>query len=153
MRNTRSLQLEQLEQKLTAYKAAGEVPIPPTGWIKNIRSSLNMTMEQLGRKLGMTRQGVRSIEERESSGSISIKTLKEVGNAMDMQLVYGFIPKDGSMQKMIKRKANELAQRIVLRTNLNMVLEDQGNGEEKIKKAIEELAEELEREMRKALWD
>lgn len=153
MRNTKRIQADQLEHKLKAYKTASEIVVPSSGWINNIRTSLNMTMEQLGNRLGISRQGVKKVEERETSGAISIKNLKEVGNALDMQLVYGFVPKDGSVYNLIDRKAKALAKRIVLRTSHNMKLEDQGTSDEKVEKAIEALSEEIKREMRKALWD
>ena len=35
------------------------------------------------------------MENREKDGSITIKALKEIAKALDMQLVYGFVPNDG----------------------------------------------------------
>ena len=112
-----------------------------------------MTMAQLGTKLKITRQGVKSIEESEAKGSISIKSLKEVGEALDLKFVYGFVPKNGTIDNLVNIKAEKLAQKIVLRTNQNMKLEDQGIGDEKIQETIKELANEIKREMRKSLWD
>jgi predicted DNA-binding mobile mystery protein A len=112
-----------------------------------------MTLEQLGGKLNITRQGVRYIEESESSGSISLNSLRDVGIAMDMKLVYGFVPIDGSIDSLITRKSRILAEKIVLRTNHNMLLEDQQIGEEKLKLAIDELASEIKTELRKTIWD
>jgi len=63
-----------------------------------------MSMQQLGNKLGISKQGVLDIERREKDGSITIKSLKEVARAMDMQLVYGFIPIDGSLDSLIEKR-------------------------------------------------
>ena len=46
-----------------------------------------------------------------------------------------------------------MARRIVLRTNQNMKLEDQGISDEKINASIIDLANDIKREMRKSLWD
>ena len=153
MRNKRKLLIEQLDQKLQPYQKTELVLVPNKGWINTIRTALNMTMAQLGAKLKITRQGVKKIEESESKGSISINSLKEVGEALDMKFVYGFVPKNGTIDNLVNIKAEKLAQKIVLRTNQNMKLEDQGIGEEKINKTIKELADEIKREMRKSLWD
>ena len=153
MRNQRKLLLDQLDKKLKPFKEIEKVNIPSGGWINNIRIALNMTLEQLGNKLNITKQGVKKIEERESSGAISINLLKEVGNALDMHFVYGFVPKYGSVEKLIDIKARELASKIVLRTNHNMKLEDQENREDLINEAIDELAGEIKRKMLKSLWD
>jgi len=153
MRNKRKLLIEQLDQKLKPFQETEKVLIPNNGWINTIRTTLNMTMAQLGTRLKITRQGVRSIEESETKGSISINSLKEVGKALDLKFVYGFVPKDGTIDNLINIKAEKLAKKIVLRTNQNMILEDQGIGEMKIKETIEDLANEIKREMKKSLWD
>jgi len=153
MRNQKKLVVEQLDRKLDLFKGLEKIQIPEKGWINNIRVTLNMTLEQLGHKLNMTRQGIKKIEERESSGSISLKSLEEVGKVLDMHFVYGFVPKYGSIEKLLDIKARELANKIIQRTNQNMILENQGNTDERINQAIEELSNEIKREMRKSLWD
>jgi predicted DNA-binding mobile mystery protein A len=153
MRNKNKLLIAQLDQKLEPFKNAEKLIMPNKGWINTIRTTLNMTMAQLGTRLKITRQGVRSIEESETKGSISINSLKEVGMALDLKFVYGFVPKDGTIDNLINIKAEKLAKKIVLRTNQNMKLEDQGIGEMKIKETIEDLANEIKREMKKSLWD
>ena len=153
MRNKRKLLIEQLDQKLQPFSQTGMVLVPERGWINTIRTTLNMTMAQLGAKLNITRQGVHRIEESESNGTITLNSLKDVANAMDLKLVYALVPKDGTINNLIQIKAERLAQKIVLRTNQNMKLEDQGIGDKKIAKTIKELADEIKREMRKSLWD
>ena len=130
-----------------------QVATPPTGWIKAIRTTLGMSMQQLGNKLNISKQAILDIEKREKDGFITIKSLKEIARALDMQLVYGFVPNDGSLDALIEKRATELATKIVLRTNDTMKLEDQGNTNERIKKAIKERAEEIKNEMPKILWD
>jgi transcriptional regulator with XRE-family HTH domain len=76
-----------------------------------------MLIEQLGKKLNMTKGAIQKIEEREASGQISLKKLKEAGQALDMKF------------------------------------EDQGIGDENINKAIEDLAIEIKRELRRSIWD
>ena len=153
MRNKKQLLIEQLDQKLHKFKDAGMVLVPQKGWINTIRTTLNMTRDQLGTKLRLTKGAVQKIEERESTGQITINKLRVVGHALNMQFVYGFVPKDGTIDNLINQKSEELAQKIVMRTNQNMKLEDQGIGDEKINKTIKDLAHEIKREMRKSLWD
>jgi len=153
MRNKNKLILDQLNRKIEPFNKISKIIIPEKGWIYTIRKSLNMTLEQLGRRMEISRQGVKKIEEREASGSITLNTLREIGNALDMKLIYGFSSKYESIEEMVNIKANKLATNIVLRTHQNMQLENQANSEDQIKNAIQELAEEIKREMRKSLWD
>ena len=153
MRTNKQIILEQLDQKSSLLVEAMKNPVSENGWVFSIRKGLNMTLEQLGNKLGISKQGVRSIEESETNGSISIKSLKEVAKVLDMQLVYGFVPNKGSFSTYVEDKSKELAKRIVMRTHQTMQLENQGNREIIIQKAIEDLAFEIKQEMRRSLWD
>jgi predicted DNA-binding mobile mystery protein A len=153
MRNKKKLLIKQLDQKLTNFKDAGIVLVPQKGWVNTIRTTLNMTRDQLGTKLDLTKGAIQKIEEREATGQITINKLKDVGNALNMKFIYGFIPKDGTIESLINLKAEKLARKIVLRTNQNMKLEDQGISEDKIDHSINDLANEIKREMRKSLWD
>ncbi len=153
MRNKHKLLIEQLDKKLLPFVEAEKINMPSGGWINGIRNTLNMTMEQLGRKLGKTRQAVRRIETSEASGTISLKLLKEVGRALDLKLVYGFVPVSGTIEALIDHKAYDLARQIVLRTNQTMMLESQSTDQEHIDRAIIELAGEIKQEMNKSLWD
>lgn len=151
--NKKKLQLEQLDRKLNGFTDAAKVTPPPTGWLKAVRVSLGMSLQQLADKLSITKQSVQEIEQREKEGSITLNNLKETANALDMQLVYGFVPKDGTLDDLIERKAKELAIRIVSRTSNTMKLEDQENSKQRIKKAIQERTTIIKNEMPKMLWD
>ncbi|NNV57805.1 mobile mystery protein A [Limnovirga soli] len=149
----KSLQIQQLNSKMLAFASLQKVAPPPTGWIKAIRNAIGMSMLQLGKKLSITKQSVQDIERREKDGSISLKALREAARALDMQLIYGFVPNDGSLEALIDRKATELAKQIVQRTSNSMKLEDQENSKQRIEKAIEERATIIKNEMPKTLWD
>ena len=153
MRNKKQLLIEQLDQKLENFKDSTIVLVPTKGWINTIRTTLNMTRNQLGTQLEMTKGAIQKIEEREASGQITINKLRDVGQALDMKFVYGFVPNDGSIENLISIKSEKLARKIVLRTNQNMKLEDQGIGDDKINKTIKDLAKEIKRELRKSIWD
>jgi len=149
----KTLELNLLEQRLATFSKLESFSVPIGGWVKSIRTALGMTLLQMGKRLGVSKQAVLDMEKREAEGSITLKALREVGQAIDMQLVYGFVPNDGSLDALIEKRATELATKIVLRTNNTMKLEDQGNTNERIKKAIKERADEIKNEMPKILWD
>jgi predicted DNA-binding mobile mystery protein A len=150
---SKSLKIGQLSRRTKTLEGLGNLAIPPTGWIKAIRTALGMSARQLGNKLNITRQGVQEMEKREKDGAITLQSLREVARALDMNFVYGFVPKDGSFEALIDRKARELATRIVTRTSQSMRLEDQENSPRRIEKAIEERTEAIRNEIPKTLWD
>lgn len=147
------LQIQQLENKLNQFKVLEKSSIPPKGWINAIRTALGMSLRQLGNRLDISQQSVKEIEEREVSGSITMKNLNEAAKAMNMKLVYGLVPINGSLHEMIEKKAMEIATEIVKRTSDSMALEDQKNSNTRLAKAIQEKTEELKRTKPKYLWD
>lgn len=152
MRNDK-LQFQQLNEKMDQLTGLQHVIVPPIGWIRAIRNGIGMSMEQLGRKLSITKQGVMDIEKREMEGAITIKAMQEIAKAMDTQFVYGFVPNAGSLEQMIETRALEIAKTIVQRTSTTMKLEDQLNSKERIEKAIKERASEIINKTPKILWD
>lgn len=153
IKSKQQLLIDQIDQKMAIFKPLKEVIIPQTGWVNTFRTTLKMSLRQLGLRLNITSQSVKEIEQREVNQTITLKTLSEVANALDMRLVYGFVSKHASLEEMIEKRAQELATEIVLRTHTTMSLEDQQNSNERIKKAIEQKAAELQYEMPRYLWD
>ena len=152
MRNL-SLQRQQLNSKMRDFAALQQTAVPAGGWIKAVRSALGMSMEQLGRKLGISRQAVLDLERREKEGAITLKALREVARVLDLQLVYGFVPLEGSLHALIEKRARELATQIVMRSAHSMQLEDQGNSAQRIENAIRERTAAIQHENPKMLWD
>lgn len=93
------------------------------------------------------------IEQREEQRRITLQSLQDTAEALEMKLVYALVPKDGSLDTLIERRAQELATKIVSRTSNSMKLEDQENSEKRIRKAIQERTAILKQELPKILWD
>jgi len=145
--------VEQLDSKLKAYSSLINVTIPEKGWIHVIRKAYKMSLRQFSERLGVSPQAVNGYEEREKEGTITIKSLEEAGRALNMKLVYGFVPMDGSIEKSIEKQARDLAIDIVRTTSDTMALEDQENTKKRLKKAVDEKTTELLYEMPRYLWD
>lgn len=154
MKNTKQqLLIQQTDKKLAAFKPLTSNVIPAKGWINAVRTSLKMSLRQLGCRLNISAQSVKEIENREANGAITLKALKDAANALDLKLVYGFVAKSGSLEQMIEERAKEIATEIVMRTNTTMTLEDQQNSKERIEQAIAQKTAEIKYDMPKYLWD
>lgn len=151
MSKLRKLRLRQLDQQLVV-KSNRPLEVPSQGWISTLRNALGMPLYVLASRLNMTPTGAKRLEQREADGSITIQVLRKAAEAMDMRLEYVLVPKDGSLQKLIERRALEVARELVERTDQSMRLEDQAVSRERIAEAIKEKAEELQRELSKELW-
>ncbi|MCC6838536.1 MAG: mobile mystery protein A [Flavobacteriales bacterium] len=145
------LRLRQLDEQLV--KASGwPMDPPPGGWLATLRKALRMPLHVLATRLDMTPTGAKRLEQREADGSITLQVLRKAAEAMNMRLIYVLVPKDGSLQKLIERRALEAAREIVERVDQSMRLEAQSVSRERIAEAIKEKAEELQRDLSKELW-
>ena len=147
------LVIRQLDRKLKELNSLQRVSLPDEGWIKAIRKALGMSQRQLGEKIGITPQSVRELEQREKEGTITLNTLKQAGSALEMQLIYNFVLPNGTLENRIEERAYAMASKIIGRTSNTMRLEDQENTDDRIKAAIEEMMEDLKRDLPGKLWD
>ena len=102
--NKQQLLIQQTDKKLAVFTPLTSTIIPPKGWINTVRTSLNISLRQLGNRLKISSQSVKEIEEREANGTITLNSLKDAANELDLKLVYGFVSKHGSIEKMIRLK-------------------------------------------------
>jgi predicted DNA-binding mobile mystery protein A len=112
-----------------------------------------MTLLQMGRAMGIASSNVLDMEKREKDGTITLQTLNRAAEALNLRLVYGFLPKDESFEKLIEKRALALAKNIVSQTDTTMKLENQQVSKQRLEKSIKELAKEIKNEIPRYLWD
>ena len=86
-----SLARQNLDRRLAAFKGEA-LAAPPSGWVRAIRDALGLTTLQLARRMGTVQSRISTIEKAEQSGATSLKTLREVAEAMGCTLVYAIVP-------------------------------------------------------------
>ncbi len=147
--NRRRAQLDQSLQRFENLPSP-----PPRGWVRAVRSSLGVSMRQLAGRMGASSSStVAQVEAGEANGSITLRRLRAAADALDCDLVYGLVPRHGSLQATVRARAMKVAREAMMQADRHMVLEAQGVGEERLAQLIEELAEELERASLRKLWD
>lgn len=98
--------------------------VPPQGWVKAVREALGMSGQKLAERLGVTRPRVAMIEKAEKSGATTLRTLREVAEAMDCVLVYALVPRT-SLDQIVKDQAAAKADADLARLHHTMRLENQ----------------------------
>jgi predicted DNA-binding mobile mystery protein A len=147
--NLRIKQIDKkLEQNNRLLKGA-----PANGWIRDVRTSLNMSAEQLGKRLNIGAEGVKKMEQRERNKNITLKNLDEAARAFGLRLTYGFSAPQDNLEQLVAAKAKGKAKTVVARTNRTMSLEKQANSKARLQRSVKELAGELARKKPKYLWD
>lgn len=141
---------QRLDRRLSSMKPESHYHPPPKGWIRAIRDALGMSGAQLGRRMGVKAQSVADIEKSEASGTIQLKTLRRVAEALDCSVVYALIPKS-SLEDMVQGRAREIARNELVRIAHTMDLEAQGVSPKKREEQIETYIQDHLRE--RDLWE
>lgn len=130
-----------------------QVSIPPTGWIDVVRRALGMSGGRLARRLGVSRAAIYQAERNERSGAISIRQMEKIADGLGCTFVYGFVPKEGSIDQLLRGQARRKAEAIVRQASAHMALEDQALPMELQEQQIEILTSQLLVTMGKSFWE
>lgn len=142
---------KQLDRVLAGLTALRDMRTPERGWIHQIRTALGMSSNMLANRLHLAQATVIKFEQSEAAGSISLKTLERVGEALGCKLVYALLPKE-SLQEMLREQARKTAEKIVSRVQRTMCLEAQGVSDVELFNQIEEITNDLVRTLNPDLW-
>lgn len=147
---TKRLKQIQLQNLDNHFKKMCFETKPKNGWIKTIRQALSMPLAFVANKLNISEQSVNQLENNEAFETISLKSLRRLAEAIDCELHYAIIPRERSLQKIIKKRAEFKARLIIKEVNKTMELEDQKieNSENSVKLLTKDFTENLN----KNLW-
>jgi predicted DNA-binding mobile mystery protein A len=122
------MRLHQLDRTLEPFRVAQQVPRPSRGWLRAIREAMGISARELAQVTGTSRQLPLQLEKAEADDSITLKSLRKLAAALDCDLVYALVPKQGTMQQLLESRARAQATRRVLQVEHSMALEDQASG-------------------------
>lgn len=149
----KNLMQKQMDELLKAFATGRQSAQLSVAWIQSCRLALGMSLRQLAERIGVSAPALKDFEKREQTDTISIATLKKAAAAMDMELVYYFKPKDGSLKTVIKKQALKKANEIIIQSNQSMKLEDQETSKSSQDRELERLANDILDIMPRSLWD
>jgi predicted DNA-binding mobile mystery protein A len=150
--NKKKMIREQVDASLRRFRPLLDVAAPPKGWIRAIRDALGMTAKQLANRRGVAQQSVARIEKEEISGSVTIKTMRRIGESLDCVFVYGFVPRT-SLEDTVVRQAKKVAAQRLAQASQTMSLENQALSEREMEQATRNLVDELIRTLPSNLWN
>lgn len=94
----------ELDGLTAGLRVAGVRAAPPEGWLRAMRRAIGMPVMEVARRAQMTRHGVYKLEAAEKAGRIRLGTLRKAAQALGCELVYAFVPKDGSLEARFARE-------------------------------------------------
>jgi predicted DNA-binding mobile mystery protein A len=148
----KQLKLRQLDATLKQLQLLRTITPPRSGWLRELRKGLGLTTAQMAQRLGITKQRVGVLERAEADGKLTLASLKRAAAALGCELVYAVVPK-GSLEEMIDRQAELLANEMVRRTAHSMWLERQSPSEEELAAQTKDLVEKLKADWHSRYWN
>jgi predicted DNA-binding mobile mystery protein A len=127
------MRLHQLDRALAPFR--GAQPRPARGWVRAIREAMGISARELSEITGTSRQLPLQLEKAEADDTITLKSLRKLAAALDCELVYALVPRQGTMQGLLESRARAQATQRVLQVEHSMALEDQASGN--LEEAIE----------------
>ncbi|MFN9476521.1 helix-turn-helix domain-containing protein [Acidovorax sp.] len=95
--------LVELDCQLREFAVLRNSPAPRSGWIKAVRLALGMTAPALARRINISPQGLRQLEQSEVDGSISLNTLSRIAAGLDCEVRYVLIPRTSLVDQLLNR--------------------------------------------------
>jgi predicted DNA-binding mobile mystery protein A len=124
-RRIRELARQQLDQRLERIRSMiPDLGRPQRGWVSALRTAYAMSQADLARRMGISRQAVSQLEQRESDGSVTLKALEQAAQALGGELVYAIVPRR-SISDTLEDRALRLASQMTASVRHTMRLEDQ----------------------------
>jgi predicted DNA-binding mobile mystery protein A len=125
---------------------------PKGGWLALLRHALGMSGARVAARMGVSRNAIYQAERNEREGAITIAQMRKIAEAMNAEFVYAIVPR-GSVEDVIRAQARRKAEARVRRVSSHMALESQSLPSEQTRQRIEDLADELIRDMPPDFWD
>lgn len=119
-------EIRKLDTVLKKASSLNAVELPSDGWINEIRKTICMSRKQLAAKIEepfvdkggdivkykkkpVTAQAILEFEKSEVNGTITLNSMKKLAKALNLKLVYGFVPVENSIWSIINKRAREVA--------------------------------------------
>ncbi len=147
----RHIMRAQLDKTFETLSKLRATQPPVKGWLRSIREALGMSGKQLGERIGVSQPRVVQMEKDELNGALTLKTMRQVAEAMDCVLVYALVPRT-NLEDIMRDRAKKVAEQRLSRTSHTMLLEDQLVSNDERKKMFDAKVEDLLRDTPRDLW-
>ncbi|MFM1934934.1 MAG: hypothetical protein RL360_1815 [Bacteroidota bacterium] len=147
------LSVHQLDDQIRQYVNGQRFDRIPQGWIRSSRTAIGMTLKQLATRLGFSVPAAKNFEMREVDEAITLASLRKIANAMEMDLVYYFKPKQDSLDDLLQIRAELKAKELMERSNQAMLLENQEADNKNKSREYDRLITEIRNQKPSSLWD
>ena len=103
-----------------------QIPKPKGGWVRAIRSSLGMRVEQLAKRAQLDPSTVTRLEQNEEKSTITLQSLQHLADALGCEFVYALVPLK-PLDELVRERAEKVFNKEREAARTTMELEAQGS--------------------------
>ncbi len=102
---------ERLDEALLAFRLARKTGEEAEGWLRVVRQAVGIPVDEVARRLGVSRREIHRMEIAENESRIQLGTLRTAAAALECELVYALTPRRGTLKDLaeLQRVAQENA--------------------------------------------
>lgn len=112
-----------------------------------------MSGAEVAARANVSRKAIYQAERNERDGAITMNQMHKLAAAMGGRFVYAIVPDDGRVDDIIRAQAQRKAEALITRAGAHMALEQQSLTKEQTQQRIDDLADELMRDMPPDFWE
>jgi predicted DNA-binding mobile mystery protein A len=94
-----------LDKELRLFQVAGKQKFGAPEYLRRVRRAVGYSARDLARKLKVNPSVLFRLEESEMRGTITMKALRRVAEAMRCQVVYAIVPFEGTIEELAEWEA------------------------------------------------
>lgn len=91
---------QRLDETLLAFRVARRSLGEEEGWLRSVRHAVGVRVEEVARRLGVSRWEIFRLENAEKESRIQLGSLRRAAEALGCELVYALVPREGTLEEM-----------------------------------------------------
>ena len=101
---------QRLDEALLGFRVAQKAEGATEGWLRAIRQAAGFSVDEVARRLGVSRREIFRLEKAEKESRIQLGSLRQAAGALDCELVYALAPRKGTLRDLADTQKAALKQ-------------------------------------------
>jgi len=95
---------QKLDETLLAFRVARRMEGETEGWLRAIRQAVGVPVDEVARRMGVSKWEIFRMEVAEKESRIRLGTLRQAAAALDCELVYALTPRQGTLEELAAKE-------------------------------------------------
>jgi len=149
----KKLARKQISEQLKPFRNAALQHQPKRGWVRRIREALGMSSTQLAQRMNVSQPRINELETAELKDAVTLRALRNAAHAMNCELVYAIVPKEGALEDIYLEQAKKIARKRTEELQHTMTLEKQALSKKALEEQYQDILDDLLHGSPRHIWE